>query len=100
MTQDQKLDLLLKQFHVMDGHMISVENHLEAIDRKVDVLSERVDNVERKVDALSERVDRVEGKSDKHYYELRSMDAAILDEVERVHKILMRHQADRRVHRA
>lgn len=86
MTQDQKLDLLLEKFDVMDGRMESVENRLTLLDKKVDTLDKRVDALDKKVN--------------KHYYELKSMDAAILDEVERVHKILMRHQADKKVHTA
>ena len=86
MTQDQKLDLLLEKFDVMSGQMGSIDNRLTTL--------------EGRVDALDHKVTAIDKKEDKHYRELKSMDKAIFDEVERVHHILMRHQADKKVHTA
>ena len=86
MTQDQKLDLLLEKFDVMSGQMGSIDNRLTTLEGRVDALDHKVTTIDKKVD--------------KHYRELKSMDKAIFDEVERVHHILMRHQADNSIHTA
>ena len=93
MTQDQKLDLLLEKFDVMSGQMGSIDNRLTTLEGRVDAL-------DHKVTALDNKVTAIDKKVDKHYRELKSMDKAIFDEVERVHHILMRHQADKSVHTA
>ncbi len=93
MTQDQKLDLLLEKFDVMSGQMGSIDNRLTTLEGRVDALDNKVDALDNKVTALNKKVDN-------HFRELKSMDRAILDEVERVHHILMRHQADKSVHTA
>ena len=114
MTQDQKLDLLLEKYDVMSGQMGSIDNRLsvvekrlESVDNRLTTLEGRVDALDHKVDALDNRVaaldhkvTAIDKKEDKHYRELKSMDKAIFDEVERVHHILMRHQADKKVHTA
>ena len=86
MTQDQKLDLLLEKIDVMNSRLEKVEKRLETVENRLEVLENRVDVLEKKVD--------------NSYYELRKMDVTILDEVERVHNILMRHLADKKVHMA
>ena len=86
MTQDRRLDLLLEKFDVMSGQMGSIDNRLTTL--------------EGRVDALDHKVTAIDKKEDKHYRELKSMDKAIFDEVERVHHILMRHQADKKVQTA
>lgn len=93
MTQDQKLDLLLEKFDVMSGQMGSIDNRLTTLEGRVDALDKKVTTLDNRVTALNKKVD-------KHYQELKSMDKAIFDEVERVHHILMRHQADKKVHTA
>ena len=77
MTQDEKLDLLITKF---------------------DKLESKVDNLEGRFDKLEGRFDNLERKVDRNYRELKKMDYAILDEVERVHGILMRHIEDASVH--
>ena len=100
MTQDQKLDLLLEKFDVMSGQMGSIDNRLTTLEGRVDALDHKVDALDNRVDALDHKVTAIDKKEDKHYRELKSMDKAIFDEVERVHHILMRHQADKSVHTA
>ena len=63
---------------------------------KLDLLLEKVVVLDQKVTRLEK--DMVEVKADlKH---MQRDDAMILDEVERVHKILDRHKSDRSVHTA
>ena len=63
---------------------------------KLDLLLEKVVVLDQKVTRLEK--DMVEVKTDlKH---MQRDDAMILDEVERVHKILDRHKSDRSVHTA
>lgn len=86
MTQDEKLDLLLEKFGGLEGRFDKLEG-------RFDVLEGRFDKLEGGVNALNK-------KSDSYHRELKGMDKAILDEVERVHNILMRHMSDGKVHTA
>ena len=63
---------------------------------KLDLLLEKVAGLDQKVTNLE--IDMVEVKTD--LKQLHRDDAMILDEVERVHKILDRHKSDRSVHTA
>ena len=82
MTDSEKLDLLLEKVVVLDQKVSGHDQKFISLDQKVTRLE----------------IDMAEVKTDlKH---LHWDDAMILDEVERVHKILDRHKSDRSVHTA
>lgn len=98
MTDSQKLDLLLEK-------MTSFEGKMDSFEGRMDSLEGRMDSLEGKVDLLEERVFSVEGELSKFKVqvtksieELKEMDIMILDEVERVHRILDKHKADPAAH--
>lgn len=93
MTQDEKLDLMLQK-------LLCIETKVDSLEMKVDSLETKVDSLETKVDSLEIRIDSLEKKVDSNYIELKEMDEAILNEVVRVHHILLRHINDKKMHMA
>lgn len=68
MTDTQKLDLILD---------------------KVTILDDKVNTLDNKVIDLDDRIRNLEHQQMNYVAELKSMDSLILDEVERVHEIML-----------
>ncbi len=86
MTDSEKLDLLLSEMHDMKSGMHDMKSGMH------DMKSEIHD---MKKDIYSLKYQLVRSTA-----ELKTMDEAILNEVERVHGILDKHKADKSVHTA
>ena len=91
MTDSQKLDLLLEKMISFDGRMCSLEG-------KVDSLEGKVNSLEGRMDSLEGELVKFKNQVTKSIDELKEMDIMILDEVERVHRILDKHKADPTAH--
>ena len=91
MTDSQKLDLLLEKMISFDGRMCSLEGKVDSLEGKVNSLVGRMDSLEGELVKFKNQVT-------KSIDELKEMDIMILDEVERVHRILDKHKADPTAH--
>ena len=86
MTDNEKLDLVLSEIQDMKSDMLDMKSDM--LDMKSEVLDTKKD-----VNSLKHQL--VISTAD-----LKTMDKAILDEVERIHGILDKHKADKSVHTA
>lgn len=96
MTDSEKLDLLLKK-------LMGIDEKVTGIDQRVTGLEEKVTNIDQRLIKLEEDVsdlkaDMTDVKS--QLVILHHDDKLILDEVERVHSILIAHKSDKSVHTA
>ncbi len=66
--------------------------------QKLDLLLEKMGSVEDRMSSLEDRMSNLEEQMKESTAELKAMDEMILDEVERVHRILDGHIADKTVH--
>ena len=88
MTDSKKLDVILCHMQKMDERMDKMDAHMQKMDERMDKMDERMDTIESQI-KQTERVLK---------NEIRNSENLILDEVERVHKILERHQNDNSKH--
>ena len=89
MTDSEKLDLLLSEMQNVKSDMQELKEKMSGFDEKVTGLDEKVTGLEK---------DMVDVKADLR--RLHRDDTLILDEVERVHEILLRHINDTTRHTA
>lgn len=66
----------------------------------LELILTKVTNLENNLSSLSSDVASLKRQEMKHTAELKAMDEVILDEVERVHRILDKHKEDKTVHSA
>jgi len=98
MTDSQKLDLLLEKMISFDGRMCSLEGKVDSLEGKVNSLEGKVNSLEGRMDSLEGELVKFKNQVTKSIDELKEMDIMILDEVERVHRILDKHKADPTAH--
>lgn len=67
---------------------------------KLDLVLEKISNLENEISDLKYEVKDTKRQQMKYVAELKAMDSMILDEVERVHEILMQHKKDTSKHTA
>lgn len=67
---------------------------------KLDLILEKISNLENEISDLKNEVKDTKRQQMKYVAELKAMDSMILDEVERVHEILMQHKKDTSKHTA
>lgn len=61
---------------------------------KLDLILEKINTVEEKVNAVEREVKDLKRQQMKNTAELKAMDSMILDEVERVHEIMLKRTDD------
>lgn len=93
MTENEKLDLILLKFDKLDGDVQGLKSELQEVKSDVQGLKGEMKTVQKDLAALKRQVA-------KSTAELKDMDDLILNEVERVHKILDNHKSDKTVHLA
>lgn len=86
MTDRQILEVLLNKVDSIDNRLYSVDRRFDSVKNRLTTLEGDISNLKRQMT-----------KSTK---ELKEMDKLMLDEVERVHTILIRHTQDKTVHTA
>ena len=86
MTDSEKLDLLLEKTISMESDITSVKSDITSMKSNIVSIENDIPKLKRQI--LKTKV------------ELKGMDDMILDEVERVHKILNKHIANSAVHSA
>ncbi len=98
MTDSQKLDLLLEKVVSLEGKMDSFEGKMDSFEGRMDSFEGKLSFFEGRVSSLEGEVSSFREYVMKSIDELKSMDVMILDEVERVHRILDKHKADPSAH--
>ncbi|MCI8774151.1 MAG: hypothetical protein HFI50_09530 [Lachnospiraceae bacterium] len=89
MTDSEKLDLLLRKVTGLDEKVTGLDEKVTGLDEKVTELDEKVTGLEK---------DMIDVKDDLR--RLHHDDTLILDEVVRVHEILLSHMEDTTKHTA
>lgn len=87
MTTDEKLDCILQHVEKLDNIILHMDQKFGQIDARFE-----------QIDARFEQIDARFEQIDKEIKELKFMDAAILDELERVHHILIDHIKNPKAH--
>ena len=87
---DENLKLILE----------AMNKGFQGINQRLDGLKNRMSGVEGRLDRLETRMDSLEKELHDSVDELKSMDNAILSEVERVHEIIYEHVQDKTRHTA
>lgn len=83
MTEGDKFDMILSEIQGMKTDIQGMKTDIQGINNRIDSLESQMKQTER---VLKD--------------EIRKECAIVLDEVERVHKILDKHKADKSVHTA
>ena len=106
-TLEKKFDTFEKKFDTYEEKFDTFEKKFNALDKKFDTLERKVDTLEKKFDTLEEKVEKIDYDVHnlkyqliKYVADLKSTDEMILNEVERVHEILYKHQRDKAIHTA
>ena len=68
--------------------------HFDSLEQRLDSLEQRVDSLEQKVDSVQQEVKEVSRQLARNTASLEKMDSLILDEVERVHDIMIQRTED------
>ena len=89
MANSEKIDLILTKISNLDEKVTNLDEKVTGLDEKVTVLDRKVTSLEK---------DMIEVKADLKC--LHRDDNLILDEVERVHEILLTHMKDKSKHTA
>ena len=119
MTDSEKLDLLIAKVITIDDKVGTLDDKFGTLndkfgtfEDKFDLLTDEVGTLKGKVETLEGKVGTLTGKVEtlehnvsglkeqtiKSTKELKTMDKAILDEIERVHDILNKHKSDKNAH--
>ena len=112
MTDSEKLDLLIAKVITIDDKVGTLEDKFGTFEDKFDLLTDEVGTLTGKVETLEGKVGTLTGRVEtlehnvsglkeqtiKSTKELKTMDKAILDEIERVHDILNKHKSDKNAH--
>ena len=103
MTDSQKLDLLIQNMASLGEDMSEVKEEISIlkedmseVKKEISVLKEDMSKMEKEVSSLKEGMSKMETEIEG----MRRYDVLILDEVERVHTILIGHMADESAHTA
>ena len=89
MTDGEKFDLILAELKKLD-----------TLEKKFDTFEKRFDTLEEKVEKIDYDVHNLKHQLIMYVVDLKSTDEMILNEVERVHEILYKHQRDKAIHTA
>ena len=96
MTDGEKFDLILAELKKLD----TLEKKFDTFEEKFDTFEKRFDTLEEKVEKIDYDVHNLKYQLIKYVADLKSTDEMILNEVERVHEILYKHQRDKAIHTA
>jgi len=100
LTELKKLDTLEKKFDTFEKKFDTYEEKFDTFEKKVDTLEKKFDTLEEKVEKIDYDVHNLKYQLIKYVADLKSTDEMILNEVERVHEILYKHQRDKAIHTA
>ena len=98
MTDSEKLDLLIAKVITIDDKVGTLEDKFGTFEDKFDLLTDEVGTLTGRVEPLEHNVSGLKEQTIKSTKELKTMDKAILDEIERVHDILNKHKSDKNAH--
>ncbi len=96
MTDGEKFDLILAELKKLD----TLEKKFDTFEKKFDTFEKRFDTLEEKVEKIDYDVHNLKHQLIMYVVDLKSTDEMILNEVERVHEILYKHQRDKAIHTA
>lgn len=91
MTDGEKLDLLLAEMQGMKSEMQGMKSEMHGMKTEIQGMKSEMQNMGCRLDSLELQVNQTERILKN---EIRKSETLILDEVERVHNILDKHQND------
>jgi len=97
-TFEDKFDTLTGEVGILTGKVETLEGKVGTLTGKVETLEGEVGTLTSKVETLEHDVPGLKEQMIKSTKELKTMDKAILDEIERVHDILNKHKSDKNAH--
>lgn len=96
MTDNELLLAIYSNIQTMQGDLASVKGDVEAVKTDLVSVKDDVESVTGDIETVKIEIKHLRRETIK----MQAMDEAILDEVERVHHILIDHKADKTVHTA
>lgn len=97
MTDSAKLDLLLTEMQNMDSKIQSMDSKIQSMDSRIQSMDSKIQSMDSRIDSLESQMKQTERTLRN---EIRKECGLVLDEVERVHKILDKHKSDKTMHTA
>ena len=102
MTDSKKIDVILNCMQKMDERMDKMDAHMQKMDERMDKMDAHMQKMDERMDKMDARMDTIESQIKQSERvlknEIRNSENLILDEVERVHKILEKHKNDNNKH--
>lgn len=87
---NDKLDMILEKMDDLQGQVSGLRKEVGNLQEQTNHLQEDVNGLKEDVNGLQEEVKEIKLQQMKDTKELKAMDVMILDEVERVHEIMLR----------